>query len=213
MWGTAVGAMCAASLVPIALTYSLPFTVHDEPIPSWFTEVAPHLSSSSVLLTFPYPYSGLPQAMGWQADDALHFRITSGYAIVPGRDGRHSAAISVFGGSEAVLDDLSFGLSGPLPVPTPRTVSSMRRTLARRGVTVVVVTQVGRDPVYAAGYLTEVLGRAPRLQDGAWVWYGLGRAPPLVLPASTLSACVASAPAALSLKVPHCVLTAATGTG
>ena len=55
--------------------------------------------------------------------------------------------------------------------------------------------ELGRDPVYAAAFMTAALGRQPTLEAGAWVWnhvqLGLTRA--LVLKAGTLATCTAAA--------------------
>jgi len=182
-------------------------------VPRWFTTVAPRLAPGTVVLTVPYPSSGLPQAMGWQAEDDLRFRLVSGYAIVPGRDGRHSAAASPLGGADAIFDRLSFGLAGSPPSGAPAQVAEVRSTLRRWGVQVVVVTAVGRDPTYAAAYFTAVFGRLPRWQDGAWAWTGLDPGSALRLPAGALGACeYGQRPAATGtgpLSVPRCVLAAA----
>jgi len=202
-----------AALAPVAGAYRFPFVIHGGPVPRWFTTAGAHLTPGTVVLTVPYPSSGLPQAMGWQAEDALRFRLVSGYAIVPGRDGRHSAAASPLGGADTVFDRLSFGLAGPEPPGDRSQLALVRTTLRRWGVQVVVVVAgVGRDPAYASAYLTAVLGRPPRLQDGAWVWDGLHRGAVLRLPSGTIAACAAgneSHPLAAS----SCVVAAASGTG
>lgn len=201
--GAVLTGVTAATLVPVAMTYSLPFTVHASPTPEWFTTAADRLAPGTVVLTYPYPSPGLSQAMGWEAEDGLRFRLVGGYAIVPGADGLHSSAVSPFKGTEAVLDDLSLGLGDPLPQPEPSILAMVRSTLVRRGVDVVVVSRLGRDPVYAAGFFTAVLGRLPRYEDGSWVWYGLGSRAPLHLPSNALTSCTADSP---SLSVPDCVL-------
>jgi hypothetical protein len=77
---------------------------------------------------------------------------------------------------------------------------------------VVVVIRQGRDPYYAAGFLTAVLGRLPQVQDNALVWYGLGRAPPLRVPPGALQTCEARFFESHGLAIPRCVVAAATGT-
>jgi hypothetical protein len=216
-WAGLLTVVVAAALIPVATSYRFPLVLEGGPVPAWFTRAAPKLAAGTVVLTVPYPSSGLPQAMGWQAVDDLHFRLVSGYAIVPGKDGRHSAAASPLGGADSIVDSLSFGLAGSPPSGTPAQVALVRSTLRRWGVQVVVVTTVGRDPGYAAGYFTAVFGRLPLFQDGAWVWHGLDPGSALRLPAGTVGQCeFQEGPGAMTgtgpggpLALPRCVLQAA----
>jgi hypothetical protein len=191
--------------VPVERAYTFPYVVRAQSEPAWFTRVAPHLAPNTVVLAYPYPTSLSAQAVGWQALDGFTFRLVGGYDFVPGRDGVHSENVVPIGGAEATLRALT---QGPRPPADETTVVGVRRLLQARGVDVVVVTGVAGDPRYAVGFLTAVLGRAPRLEDGSWVWYGVGHAPSVVPPAGALDACVARpAPSAgPSLDVGRCVL-------
>jgi hypothetical protein len=183
-------------------------------VPRWFSTAALRLTPGTVVLTVPYPGSFLTQAMGWQAEDDLRFRLVSGYAIVPGRDGRHSAAASPLGGADAIFDRLSFGLAGTPPTGRPAELAEVRSTLQRWGVQVVVVTSVGRDPAYSTAYFTAVFGRPPRSEDGSWAWHGLDPGAALRLAPGTLASCAdPSAGGALvdPAVAAHCVLAASRG--
>ena len=210
--GWVIGAVTAAILIPVAATYSLPYVVRNQPTPLWFRHAAVKLPAGTEVLAYPYPDGGENQAMGWQAIDDLRFRIVGGFAIVPGKDGRHSSSISLFGGTRAILDSLSFRVGHknvpPLPAATPAAVSMVRGSLHHWGVQVVVVTREGRSPPYALAYLTAVIGRAPLYQQGAWVWYGLGPDAPLRLDPSVTTACAAGFDRSDPLGVPRCVLEA-----
>ena len=214
--GGVLGIVLVLVMVPVATAYSAPFVIHPEPEPAWFRAVAPHLRAGTAVLTIPYASSDDPNAMGWLALSDMRFRLLGGYAIVPGRDGRHSSGISPLGGAEQDLRALSSPFDGSLPATDAATVGSVRDTLGRRGAQVVVVTKVGRDPSYAAGFLTAVLGRPPVVQRGAWVWYGLGSSPPLRLPPGAVQRCAGpplpGAAVRVSQAVPACVMAAATGT-
>ncbi|MGH9017250.1 MAG: hypothetical protein ACRDY1_05835, partial [Acidimicrobiales bacterium] len=190
-WAAVLTLVVAGALVPVAAAYRFPFVIYGGPVPTWFVTAGEHLPANTVVLTVPYPSSGLPQAMGWQAVAGLHFRLVSGYAIVPGRDGRHSAAASPLGGADAIFDSLSFGLAGAVPSGSAGQLAEVRRTLKRWGVGVVVVTTVGRDPAFALAYFTAVFGRPPRVQDGSWAWYGRpsSSAADRRYPAGALSGC------------------------
>ena len=201
----------AATLIPVATAYSFPLVVHNKPMPLWFRHVAPRLPQGTEVLAYPYPDGPVSQAMGWQAVDDLRFRLVGGFAIVPGGDGRHSSGVSPLGGTVSVLDRLSLDLWGPLPLATPDAVRQVRASLQHWGVQVVVVTSQGRDPTYASGYLTAVLGRPPRLEAGALVWYGLGRNQPLSIDPAVVMACESTSPKTLGLLVSQCVLKAGQG--
>ena len=206
--GAFLSIITAATLIPVAATYSFPYLITKDPIPHWFLKLAPHLPLGTVVLAYPYPGGIVSQAMGWQAVDGLQFRIVGGFAIVPGGDGQHSAAVSPVGGAIGILTALSLNVNvQPLPSATPSDVRLVRSSLRHWGVQVVAVTNQGRNPVYAAGYLTAVLGRPPRLQRGTLVWYGLGNRSPLRIDPAAVSRCASGA--VFGLSVPNCVLSAA----
>jgi len=211
--GAILALVTAATLIPVAASYSFPFVIHQNPVPPWFRHVAPRLAPGTVLLTYPYPQGITAQAMGWQAGDDMRFRLAGGFVVVPGRDGRHSTFVSTPGGTVRILDRLSLRYLGPLPLATLSAVRQVRTSFRRWGVQVVVVTYQGRAPVYAVGYLTAVLGRLPRWQRGAWVWYGTGSDRPLSLDPVALTRCVANSPSPFTpqsdkLAVPKCVVAA-----
>jgi hypothetical protein len=198
---------CAAAigvLAPIAVTYR-PFAVHDDPVPLWFRAVAPNLPAGDELLTMPYPSSGASQAIAWQADDDFAFAMAGGHAQVPGADGRQSIHVDPLAGATPLLDEMSYGFGSEATVP-PGDATTVRRALEEWGVQVVVVTNQNRFPPYAVGFMTEVLGREPQFQDGAWVWYGLGPDPPFPVPGSSLRSCARASLATAPLGVPACVL-------
>ena len=181
---TAITIAAWGSLVPIATGTTVPFTMHPSPAPAWFEDIAARLRPGTVVLTYPIPSSGIPSAMAWQAEDAMQIRLVGGYAIVPGRDGRHSANILPNVGAEPILNLLSFAFSGPLPAGA-HAVATVRAALIAWGVQVVVVTDEGRSPPYAVQFLTEVLDRRPLHDGGTSVWYGVAK--PLPGPGAILA--------------------------
>ena len=214
MRGAGIAVVTVATLIPVGATYTFPYVIHDIPIPAWFQRAAPSLAPGTVVLAYPYPDNLTPQAMGWQAVNGLRYRIVGGFAIVPGQDGRHSVAGSPFGGTRAILDSLSLRMDGHLPPATDSAIRMVRGSLRHWGVQVVVVTHQGRDPRYAVGFFTAVLGRLPSVEQGAWVWHGLGSNLPLNIQPAALSTCVARHTNTDPLFVPTCVLQAAQhGTG
>ena len=205
--GAFLSAVTLATLIPIGAAYSFPFVINSKPMPPWFRKAALRLVPGTVVLTYPYPGGLEQQAMAWQAVDGMRFRIVGGWGIVPGRDGRHSEAFSPLGGSIYVLNTLSRPGKVSLPSPSASIVREVRGSMRHWGVQVVVVPMAaeGRDKTYAAGFFTAVLGRLPRIQDRAWVWYGLGNHLPVSLSQSKLFSC---ASATTKNGVPQCVLNA-----
>jgi hypothetical protein len=203
--GVAGCAVALLALVPVGLV-ARPFAVHDDPVPLWFRLVAPTLPAGEVILAMPDAASGATEAMAWQADDDFGFAMIGGEAQVPGGDGRRSIHVVPPTGPEGLIDALSWGV-GSEPAVSPAQVSATRRALATWGVQVVVVTDQTRYIPYAVGFVTEVLGRAPRYEAGAWVWYGLGDDAPLSVSGPWLRQCAADAQITVApLEVSSCVM-------
>lgn len=164
-----VSVVALLAMVPIAASYTWPLTMNMGVTPEWFWKDAPHLDPRTVLLTYPYASSGSPLAMYWQAVDGFPFRLVGGRAEVPGGDGRQSAHVVPFTGSELYLQDTSYGLGVPAP-PTLPTLRMLRQSIKGWGVDEVVVVRRGRAPGWAVAMYTLALGREPRVQDGAYLW-------------------------------------------
>jgi len=116
----------------------------------------------------------------------------------------------------------------PLPTGSPAQYAAVRHALAVWQVTTVVIAlnpsaplhQQGRDPTYAAAFMTAALGRLPRVQAGAWVWddVQVGLPAPLRLKARTLDTCVRvaegrSGRVVATMRAPTCVARRASGHG
>jgi hypothetical protein len=187
-------AVAAVALVPIVWVVApkLPFTARPVTLPQWYTSEAPTLPPGQVLLAYPAPFSGIQSAMAWQAVAGMGFAQAGGGGPqgVANRAGPEKAGFEV-------LTSLGFGLTTP-PSGTPAQLAAVRQALRGWGVTMVVIPQQpgvpamlrGRDPVYAAAFMTAALGVEPTFQAGAWVWsdVDLGRGP-LVVPSGTLGNC------------------------
>ena len=220
----AFAAACVA-LVPLTVTFAprLPYAMRPVILPRWYSEVAPTLPPGRVLLSYPAPFSGIQSAMSWQAVDRIHYSQAGGGGP-QGVAHRAGAAASGF----RVLSLLGFGVGKPLPTGSPVQYAAVRHALAVWRVTTVVIAlnptdaphQQGRDPTYAAAFMTAALGRLPRLQAGAWVWddVELGLGAPLRLKAGTLGSCGSpahggSSPVVATMRVPKCVASGALGDG
>lgn len=200
-WHGAVGslaslAVAAVALVPMALVFGarLPFTMQAVTLPRWYEQVAPSLPPGRVLLSYPAPFSGLQQAMAWQAVNRMHYSQAGG----GGPEGVAARAGSAEPGFK-ILVALDFGVGVDPPAGTQAEFAAVRHALAVWEVdTVVIATdarapkaQRGHDPAYAVAFMTAALGRKPTLEAGAWVWHHVDTAlpPALVLPAGTLTTC------------------------
>jgi hypothetical protein len=220
----AAGAVAAVALVPIVATFAprLPFTMRAVVLPRWYTRMAPALPSGQVLLSYPAPFSGIQDAMAWQAVDRMHYSQAGG----GGPQGTAARAGTAAPGFR-VLAALDFGVGVPLPTGTPGELAAVRHALRVWRVTTVVVStnpaapsrERGHDPTYWASFMTAVLGRLPVTQAGAWVWYGVARqlGSPLPVGPRTLQQCADGAEGdvgrvVVNEQAPRCVLAEASPT-
>jgi hypothetical protein len=170
------------------------------------------LPARTVLLTVPFAVSGVSQPMLWQAVDAMHFDLAGAALKTPGRHGG-PVGKGAPGSARRILTNLTL-VGGPEPSGTPAQVAAVRHALRAWRVERVVVAGASRDPVYATGFLTMVLGGAPTEQAGAQVWtlqHGIPAATPALgasLPLCRLGA--QNVPrAGRAAEMAQCVLTAA----
>ncbi len=194
-----------AVLVPVTATYTV-FVAHPQTMPDWYRTSARNLPQGTRVLTVPLPVLFPTSAMEWQARDGFRFDMIGGYAIVPGRDGHTDSLRAPFLGATRAVQDLSFAEADLPSSPNAQTLQ-VRRQLQRWGVDVVVVSSPTLRPAFASSYLTAVIGRPPAFVRGAWVWVGLGRAPPRTLTAGVMRACAADASRSPDpMAGPNCVL-------
>lgn len=181
--GAALG-VAAVALVPIGAGFgsALPFAMRAVVLPRWYATVAPDLPPGRVLLSYPAPFSGIQVSMAWQAVN----RMTYSQAGGGGPQGVAARAGSARTGFED-LGRLAFGIDAPQPTTAPADLAAVRHALAVWRVTTVVIAPQpsdqlllqGHDPIYAAAFMTAVLGRLPAIEAGAWVWndVAMGAAP------------------------------------
>jgi dolichyl-phosphate beta-glucosyltransferase len=173
--GLATIAIGVAALLPVFLTFDMPFTVQSTAIPAWMARDAPTL-----------------QPMLWQAVDDMHFRLAGAALKTPDATGG-PVGQGEPGSARRVLTDLTVGV-GPEPGGTAAQLSAVRAALRDWRVNEVVIDGPSRDPAYASGFLTAALGAAPSSVRGAWVWKiptGGLTAPPA--PGDAVARCQASA--------------------
>jgi len=211
--GSRVGAaVVAVALVPlvVAMWPNLPLTVRTVEVPQWFTDRAPSLPAGSVVLPYPAALGGIQASMTWQAEEGMTFSMVGGGGpgVAPSRAGPERPGFDV-------LAEASLPL-GPEPQPTAANLDAVRGALAGWGVTTAVVPdqpalptyERGRSVAYAVGLLTAAIGRAPVLEDRAWVWEDV-RAPddPVPMTPEAFASCTGDgAPDAPVAGVAACVL-------
>ena len=223
-WRGALGALAvgAVALVPMGVTFAgrLPFVMEQVVLPRWYAQVAPKLPPGRVLLSYPAPFSGVQSALAWQAVLGIPYSQAGG----GGPQGVASRAGTAAAGFE-VLSSLSLAEPQPPPAGSPAQLAAVRHALSVWEVNTVVVApdpaippqQLGRDPVYAAAFMTAALGRLPTLEAGAWVWnhVQLGLTHPLVPKAGTLATCSGAAErpsggvSVATMQVAECVMAGA----
>ncbi len=208
----ATALVAAAALVPVFVTFDLPFTVVPVRTPAYLRLSAPALPSGTALLTIPFAVSGSAQPMLWQAVDDMHFRLAGAALKTPNALGG-PVGQGAPGSARRVLSDLTV-VGGTPPTGTPAQIATVRRALRQWQVQEVVIAGSSRDPVYASGFFTMVLGTAPVYEHAAWVW-PLQPGGPSSAPASgaSLAQCRAAAAAPDNrtnpLAMSQCVLFAA----
>ena len=205
----ATAVVAVVAVVPVFVTFDLPFTVVPVRLPAYLREEAPALHADTVLLTVPFAVSGSAEPMLWQAVDDLHFRLAGAALKTPNALGG-PVGQGAPGSARRILSDLSVS-GGAAPIGTPAQIAAVRRALRAWQVQRVVIAGKSRDPVYASGFFTMVMGTAPEYVDGAWVWT-VQRGGPSTTPAlgAPLSQCRVAAAAPFNrtdpLAMSRCVL-------
>ena len=203
-----------AALVPVFITFDIPFTVQPISTPAWMARDAPLLPNQTALLTVPFAFSGSDKPMLWQAVDDMHFRLAGAGLKTPDASGG-PVGDGTPGSARRILADLTVSGSTE-PTGTVAQLSAVRAAVRTWQVNRIVIDGPSRDPVYASGFLTAALGAAPSYEQGAWVWIvpsGGPSAPPAT--GVSLTRCRAAAPRSVkpsgnrALVMADCVLKAA----
>lgn len=168
-----VAAFCLLPLVP-----RFPYPEASTGVPTYFTAgggAARQIPTGSLVLTYPYPFTPDVQAMLWQAEAGMHFKIVGGQAATPNRHGDAESAPATLPprAVEALFLDAMNG-TRRIParvLPAPRAVvSAIRVFCLRYDVSTVVVDPIGLRPGLVISYLTAALGRPPAETGGVDVW-------------------------------------------
>jgi hypothetical protein len=177
--GIVVAVVLVVGSLPTAwsVAANVPLTARAVVLPAWFRSPAATTSSSKVLLTYPFPSSGLQSSLAWQAVDAMAWSQAGGGgpAGLPSRAGAHSRAA-------LVLDEGSLGL-GPPPAISSANVAAVRAAVVAWGVTTIVVPldrslpayERGRSRAWAIAMFSAVEGAPPSASHHALVWSHAGQ--------------------------------------
>jgi hypothetical protein len=188
--GSATAIVVAAiALAPPAgyLAQGIPFAAQPVVLPTWFQTIPPHLTGHQVLLILP-DRDGTEVAMTWQAVGGIHYSmVNEGGPLQVVKDPKGAA----------ILDGISIPLS-PLRSISNDDIIAVRRYIDDRGVTMVVVPDQPKLPIYdqiqsvslAAALITAVTGHLPTHQANAWVWTRVNRSvPPVITSTGRVSEC------------------------
>lgn len=170
-----------AALVPLVPRW--PYPVGATVTPPFFSSAsASRIPPGTVVATYPYPnHGGLNQALVWQAETSMRFRLVGGPAFfVPGPGGRgvnsDGLRLRPYGIDQAFQAALSQRSTAgdPPAVLTPGLVTAIRTDLSHYHVgTVIVDPAAGHDPGLAVRYITAATGHHPQWLGGVYVWFGL----------------------------------------
>jgi hypothetical protein len=163
----ATAVLALAFLAPSAPMPSPPVVA----TPPFFTGSAvARIPRDGVALVVPFPHRGRAnQAMVWQAEAAMWFKMPGGYFVGPGPDGgalRESPPTT----TSAILDRIERGGSPPRLTPALR--RRIGEDFARWEVGSVILGPMPNRQVMA-GFLTSLLGRPPDRLAGVELWTGV----------------------------------------
>jgi hypothetical protein len=176
-WGWRALAVVTAVVVLAVLAPPGPFRAR--PVvatPLFFsTDAVRALPRDGVALVVPFPRPGrVNQAMVWQAEAGMWFKMPGGYFVGPDPGGgtRHDAPPTA---TSVILNRIQRGR--PPPELTPELRRRIARNFATWRVDTVVLGPMANRQVME-GFLTELLGRPPATAGGVAVWHDATVAPP-----------------------------------
>ena len=176
-WGWRALAVVTAVVVLAVLAPPGPFRAR--PVvatPQFFTTDAVRaLPRDGVALVVPFPRPGrVNEAMVWQAEAGMWFKMPGGYFVGPDPAGgtRHDAPPMT---TSVILNRIQRGR--PPPELTPELRRRIAGNFATWRVDAVVLGPMANRQVMD-GFLTELLGRPPATAGGVAVWHDAAVAPP-----------------------------------
>jgi hypothetical protein len=155
------------ALVP--LVPRLPFTYTEVPVPSFFAPDGPvtRIPEGSVALVAPIATFDSANAMLWQANSNMRFRMPESDFLVPA-PGNGLYFDTPPTATTQALRDVAHGVAPA--AADDRLRQAMRADLARWGVQTVIVGPMP-DQDRAVALLTSAIGRPPERVQGVYVWW------------------------------------------
>jgi hypothetical protein len=204
--------VAAIALLPPAvyLSQQLPLTTQAVELPDWFRTVGMHPGGHQVLLVYPAPFAIQQSAMTWQALDHMSFAMAGG----GGPGSAYARAGSERAGQKVIaVNSLGFGNH----VKDRSDILAARHALEGWGVTTVVIPdqpslspyQQVKSVPSAVALMTAAIGVPPLHQAHAWVWTGVDRAGPPVVPSVAMyQHCLGGldGKGAATSSIPSCIL-------
>jgi hypothetical protein len=155
----------AIALALIPLAPAVPFPASPMATPAFFSAGALKVPTGSVALVAPYSRGAAADAMFWQAQAGMRFRMPEGYAFVPGPS--LSPPPSVLG--DRMIEIEVRGGSGI----DSRQRQAMLADLARWRVETVIVGPMPHQPEMVA-FFSDLLQRVPREREEVYLFDGVG---------------------------------------
>lgn len=161
-WRRRLASIGFVLLAVLSIWPRIPFPVAEMATPAYFTSGSARATvPGSIVLIAPYARAGSNQAMLWQADSDMAFKMPEGYALLPGPRG--SPPDSALGSQMAVVE-----LGGTPDLSEP-SLARMRTDLRSWGVQAVAVGPMPqRDSMLVL--FTSLLGRPPAERGGVAIW-------------------------------------------
>lgn len=163
------GWLAVAVLALVPLFPSVPYPTDAAVTPAFFLGGAVRrIPQAAVVLVAPFSRSFTSEAMMWQSQAGMSFRMPEGYAYRPGQNGptRDPPPSALQTRMASIYYDL------PRPAPSPDELQQMGRDLDRMGAGTVVVGPEPREQEMV-DLFTALLGRAPEQSGGVYVWWNI----------------------------------------
>jgi hypothetical protein len=165
LFGWLAAAASLALLVPV-----LPYPSTSRVVPAFFAGGAvSRIPAGSIALVIPFATRGNAEAMTWQEQAGLRFRMPEGYAIIPDALPRGVRVNPPSSATQTQIALASVGRADPVTDALRQQILSELRSWQVQTVIIGPMTNEHRE----VDFFTSVLGRAPDSVDGVYVWWGV----------------------------------------
>ena len=165
----------AVILLTIAVLITLlprwPYPVQATNIPSVFATKSNAIPANTIVLTYPYPLFPSDQAMLWQANNGMRFKLLGAYIQNRSSQGTESEFPALLSppSVQAWLAHEEGISNAPWPPTSTLITSDLRAYLSNNDVGAVVVSQKAMNSAEVVHSFNNLLGR-PRLSSGIFIW-------------------------------------------